>query len=203
MFYVYDVDGLRFKGPLEALEEQRKVSRRVAVTAIKEEDRATFTPEESGGQALAAYRRMANRQNMIEPLVHIYQIMSSPVSSISPDISLTNAWSMLIDGEIRQLLVTTPARDLVGLLTDRDILRRINVVNDQVLVNQDLTVGEVITGETVTTDAMSDIRRVARVMAYYHIDAMPVIENEKPVGIVTRGDILRGFAENPKLNLWA
>jgi CBS domain-containing protein len=33
---------------------------------------------------------------------------------------------------------------------------------------------------------------------------MPVTgDGGKLIGIVTRGDILRGFAENPKLNLWA
>jgi CBS domain-containing protein len=40
-------------------------------------------------------------------------------------------------------------------------------------------------------------------MAYYHVDAMPVLRDDtRLVGVVTRGDILRGFAENPRLNLW-
>ena len=69
--------------------------------------------------------------------------------------------------------------------------------------NSNIKKSEVIKKEVVATDSISDIRRVAKVLAYYHIDALPVIENKRLVGIVTRGDILRGFAENPKLNLWA
>jgi len=77
------------------------------------------------------------------------------------------------------------------------------VIDGQIEVQRDLLVSEVLSRETYTTDAISDIRRVARVMAFYHLDAMPVMERERLVGIVTRGDILRGFAANPKLNLWA
>ena len=203
MFYVYDIEGLRFKGSLEELEAQRRVARRIAVTPLKEGGRSAPFPEEAGGQAFAAYRQMINRENLLEPLVHIYQIMSSPVSTVNRDTPLVDAWRMLKQGNVRQLVVTSERKQLVGLLSDRDILKRINVIEEEVQVDQEISVGEVIPAETITTASMSDIRRVARVMAYYHIDAMPVLEEERLVGIVTRGDILRGFAENPKLNLWA
>lgn len=41
------------------------------------------------------------------------------------------------------------------------------------------------------------------VPAHFHIDALPVVEDETLTGIVTRGNILRRFTENPKLNLYA
>jgi acetoin utilization protein AcuB len=203
MFYIYDIEGLRFKGPMEELQNWRRVERKTVVQPLKSGERSALPPGRKGSEALAAYQSILSQENMVEPLVHVHQIMSSPVSTIRLDITLVDAWRMLRAGNVRQLVVTTPQRKVVGLLSDRDVLRRINVVNDEAVVDQELFVSEVIAPEIITTDSFSDIRRVARIMAYYHLDALPVLENENLAGIVTRGDILRGFAENPKLNLWA
>lgn len=212
MFYIYDVNGMRFKGSLETLEAQRRVARRPAVLPFQEGGRSTTFSisakgqsskgQRSKGQAFAAYQHMIERENMIEPLVHIYQIMSFPVSAIGLDIPLVNAWWMLKESNFRQLVVISARRQVISLLSDRDLLRHIRAAGDAVEVERELTVGEILPAETITTDSKSDIRRVARAMAYFHKDAMPVLEEERLVGIVTRGDILRGFAENPKLNLW-
>ncbi len=203
MFYIYDIDGLRFQGPMEALEQIRKVERSKTARALQENEEHTHLPHGQTAQALQAYQKVLNRENLIEPLLHIYQIMSSPVSTISADITLYDAWSMLKNSDIRQLVITTKTNKVQGVLADRDILKHIVVTDEQIDVNRNLLVADIMPPETLTTDSLSDIRRVARVMAFYHIDAMPVVEKENLVGIVTRGDILRGFAENPKLNLWA
>jgi len=209
MFYVYDLDGLRFKGPVEQLERERKVTRRAPVPSVKRGRRTTLFSETQGvpapdNPAVAAYLRTMNRANMVEPLVHIYQIMSSPVVTVASDISLIEAWGMLDQNGIRQLVVITERNRVVGMLGDRDILKRINVIDDKVDMNRDLTVADVMQRDVITTDSISDIRRVARVMAYYRIDSLPVTRDDGDLaGIITRGDILRGFAKNPRLNLWA
>ena len=203
MFYVYDLDGLRFKGPMEALERQRRVDRRAPVTPLREGEEPFPFATRQGNEAIAAYRQATMKENMVEPLVHIYQIMNSPAATVHGDAPLFDAWLQLTREAIRQLVVVSDREEVVGLLSDRDILRRINVVGEEVEMDRTLTVEEVMQKETISTDSMSDIRRVAKVMAYYHVDAMPVIrEGGQLVGVVTRGDILRGFAENPRLNLW-
>jgi predicted transcriptional regulator len=89
------------------------------------------------------------------------------------------------------------------MLSDRDILRRLNVIDGEVEIEMALTVSDVMQQEVISTDSISDIRRVARVMAFHHVEAIPVTRSEgNLIGIVTRGDILRSFAENPRLNLW-
>lgn len=208
MFYVYDIDGLRFQGSLEDLESRRVEKTRPVKALI--ENKTTFDrfleEEKAKGfnaKAIKAYQRGIDKETMVEPLVHVYQIMSTPVSTVGGDIPLYNAWLMLKGSNIRQLVVTTLSREVLGVLSDRNIFQHIKVIDGRIEVQRDLLVSEVLPKETYTTDAISDIRRVARVMAFYHLDAMPVMERERLVGIVTRGDILRGFAANPKLNLWA
>jgi acetoin utilization protein AcuB len=208
MFYVYDIDGLRFQGSLEDL-ESRRVERTRPIKALIENG-TTFgklLDEETGKsfntKAIRAYQGGGKKEALVEPLVHVYQIMSTPVSTVGGDIPLYNAWLMLKESNIRQLVVTSLSRDVLGVLSDRNIFQHIKVIDGRIEVQRDLLVSEVLPKETYTTDAISDIRRVARVMAFYHLDAIPVMERERLVGIVTRGDILRGFAANPKLNLWA
>lgn len=209
MFYVYDPDGIRFRGPMEALEKERKVEMAESITPLRSGRRATPFPEipprepTPGNQAVAAYQQATNRENMVEPLVYINQIMTHPVTTISDDISLLQAWEILGKAAIRQLVVVSERNRVAGMLSDRDILRRINVIAGEVEVELALTVRDVMQREIIATDSMSDIRRVARVMAFHHVDAMPVTRNDgQLIGIVTRGDILRSFAENPRLNLW-
>ena len=209
MFYVYDLDGLRFRGPMEALERERRVERRAPVPPLKRGGRTTpfakeETPAPPGNPAIAAYLQTINRESMVEQLVHIYQIMSDPVSTIDGEMALLEAWQTLGRAGIRQLVVISERNQVIGMLSDRDILKRINVIDDEVEVDVALRVADVMQREVITTDAMSDIRRVARVMAFYHVEAIPVTRDDgRLVGIVTRGDILRNFAENPRLNLWA
>lgn len=203
MFYVYDIEGLQFRGPMEALEQSRRVEKSEVAKELKLDDSLSQQEARPRSLAAASYERVVRGEGMVEPLVHIYQIMSSPVSTISPSISPIDAWSMLKDGNIRQLVVTNEKKVVIGVLSDRDILKHLIIDGDTIHMERNIAAADMIEDEVITTDSMSDIRQVARVMAFYHLDAMPVLENERLVGIVTRGDILRGFAENPKLNLWA
>jgi CBS domain-containing protein len=203
MFYVNDIDGLKFKGPLENLEKWRTISRKAGIKPVDEEKNSFDVPKGPGAQAVAVYQKIISNNNMVEPLVHVHQIMSSPPTTIAPETPLAEAWWILRKLNIRQVIVTTEKKEIVGMLFERDILKRINVIDNQVKVDQELLVDDVIKKEFVSTDSISDIRRVAKVFSQFHIDAMPVLEDGKLVGIVTRGDVLRGFAANPKLNLWA
>lgn len=166
--------------------------------------KSSFTFSKGPGvSAVAAYQKIISNNNMVEPIVHVHQIMSSPPTTIRRDTPLVDVWLMLRKLAIRQVIVTTESRKIVGMLSDRDILKRINVIDNNVIVDQELLTDDVVNREFVSTDVISDIRRVAKVLAHFQVDAMAVLEEERLVGIVTRGDILRGFATNPKLNLWA
>ena len=200
MFFVNDIDGIKFTGPLEELEKWRQVARKQKTKPIGEEKSERFVSGE-GAKAIAAYQKIINN-DMVEPLVHAHQIMSSPAVTILLRTPLADAWELLRGEGIKQVIVTTENRKVLGMLSERDILKRVNIIDNTVQTSQELVVGDVLNEEIISTHSISDIRRIAKVLAQFHIDAMPVVEDEKLIGIVTRGDILRGFAENPKLNLW-
>lgn len=203
MFYVNDIDGLKFQGPLEKLEAWRLVSRKLKINPLEEEE-GTIIPQKAppNGNAIAAYQKVISNNNMVEPIVHVYQIMSSPPKTTLPNTPLDSAWMMLQNLNIQQVIVTTEREKIIGILSERDILKHFNIIDNNIQLDKELLVENVVNQEFISTDSISDIRRVAKVLSRFHIDAMPVIKDERLVGIVTRGDILRGFATNPKLNLW-
>ncbi len=203
MFYVYDVNGLQFSGSLEALELNKRVQASDPVGRIGFQNRLQQElNEHPKDNRFDAYQNMNERENMVEPLVHIFQIMTSPAATITPDTPISDAWSILRKKKVRQLVVTNEKVQAIGMLSDRDILHHLNVNGDEIKVEINHPIGEIINTEIITTGTGTDIRKVARVMAFYHLDAMPVIKETVLVGIVTRGDILRGFADHPRLNLW-
>jgi acetoin utilization protein AcuB len=222
MFYVYDIHGLRFEGRMEELERARKVEQISASEAISKlgQDHTPSTQHafqnatqnatqgESNHNteqtvALDAYKKSISNRGVMDPLVHVYQIMSTPVQTIQQDILLPEAWDLIHQKGIRHLPVMNERYQILGVISDRDILRKITVLKDKVEHSSSLNVLQIIRRHAITTDPMSDIRRVARIMALYHTGCMPVVEKSgKLVGMVTRGDILRAFATIPTLNLY-
>ena len=56
-------------------------------------------------------------------------------------------------------------------------------------------VSEIMTTEVVTASPEETVREVATLMADRNVNRLPVTENGRLVGIVTRGDIVRAIAQ--------
>ncbi len=96
MFAIYDTNGLYFRDTLEKLRQVQPVA--AATGSRLKTDTAESPPERHyvtgkspddvvSGKAQQAYKEMLHL-NQREPIVHAYQLMSSPVSTISMENSL-------------------------------------------------------------------------------------------------------------------
>ncbi len=208
MFNIYS-DGVRsFSGTLEHLAEVRPVERSGRIGARApgarrgSSDAATGAPARVTPGAVAAYRE-AIRRNEREPIVHAHQLMHEPVHTIRPEASLADAWTRLCDEGVRQLPVVGADGRLVGLLSERELLGRLGLEGDRLELAADPTVAEAMRREVITAEPITDVRRIARVMADHAMTAMPIVtEDQELVGIVSRGDLLRAIAHDPPLHLW-
>ena len=64
--------------------------------------------------------------------------------------------------------------------------------------------GTLSLAEVITTDPLSDIRRVTKVMVDFKIDAIPVVdENDIVLGMVSKTDIIRAVSKIPNFQFWA
>ncbi|HVN83903.1 MAG TPA: CBS domain-containing protein [Candidatus Binatia bacterium] len=111
--------------------------------------------------------------------------MSSKVVTVGPQRPLEEVRRLLKQHRIRQLPVVREHR-LVGIVTDRDLRgapARARVA------------GDVMTRKPLATTPDTPVDDVARVLRTHKINALPVVEKGKVVGILTAGDVLSAFVE--------
>ncbi len=156
----------------------------------------------SGHAAIKAYET-TKKEPVRRVVVRVAEIMSTPVSVISDENSLEEAWRLMQEQHIQHLPVIREGK-LVGIISQRDLLCRVIVSKDGLLegVKRE-TVGELMQEQVVTTTEGTDIRHVAAVLSQYDIGALVIMNPyETPVGIVTRGDIIKRLSNEPPLELY-
>lgn len=213
MFAVYDRKGLKLRGTLEALKKHKEPLRQPVRRTKSFWDQAdnsprvlAFTQPDSSSpryaEAEVLYRRMLNLQ-VNEPIVHVHQIMSSYVFTLTPQDSLADARRWMLEYCIEQMPVVVPDAGVVSLVQRRHIESVMIAEGTSQQALSLLYVESMMPDEVITTEPIASVRRVARAMMDYGQNAMPVVdEREQLVGIITRGDILRVLSEQPKLSLW-
>ena len=79
---------------------------------------------------------------------------------------------------------------IVGVVTQTDILRGLKSGG----ALQDISVEDVMTKEIVTVASTEPAVSVAKIMIDKGINRVPVVDSDKLVGIVTRGDLIKAAA---------
>ncbi len=92
---------------------------------------------------------------------------------------------MMERGNFRRLPVLDGER-LAGIITDRDILRRVGNL-DLIKVRIAMTPDPIV----VTPEMM--VKDAVQLMLSHRFSGLPVVENGKVVGIVTTTDVLKAF----------
>ena len=132
--------------------------------------------------------------------MRVKDLITRPPVTVRPTTPVLEARRMMLERRVRHLLVTEHEK-LVGIVTDRDI--RLNMPSPATTLSvwelnyllARLTVGEVMTKSVIVVDPQRDAREAAAILLSEKIGALPVLEGETLVGIVTETDFLRAFAE--------
>ena len=103
--------------------------------------------------------------------------------------SVLHAVRVLVDHNIGGVVVVE-GKEVIGILTERDILRLVAHQPDKL---QALEVGQVMTGDVIKAAPDDDLTDVVKVMTDNRIRHLPVIENGCLAGIVTIGDVVSTF----------
>jgi acetoin utilization protein AcuB len=210
MFSIYGVTGQVFKGTLEEMSRVRGLARARSVRTIAQEGEelgieamtgSTSRPRE---EAVRAYRAMLPRELERGPLYHADQIMQRQVVSVSADDDVAQAWRILREQGIRQAPVLTDNAQLIGIVSERDLLTAINIDAGHVVESLTRQVRDVMTTPVVAAEPVTDIRRIAAVMLERRVDGVPITsQTGRLVGFVSRSDILRAVIIDPPLSLWS
>ena len=143
-----------------------------------------------------------------KPVVLANEIMSSPVEVLSPSSSIATALTIFHDKGFRHLPVISSGHGLVGILSDRDVLRYMSGITSTYnkTIAHDTTgkVSDLMTSNVLSATSDTDVRYIARLFVENRIGAMPVVqENGNLAGIITRSNILDAVMRHFNMALWA
>jgi len=111
--------------------------------------------------------------------------MTKSVASVTPDTTVDQVAQLMEKHNIGAIPVVDQD-NLVGIVTDRDIVIR-NIAEGK--DPKTTPVSSVMTTHVVSVTPDADVNEVADKMAQNQIRRVPVVENNKLVGILSIGDI--------------
>ena len=143
-------------------------------------------------------------------------IMTTGVIAVAPETPLRTVARLLLDHGVSAAPVVDESGVVVGMVSEGDLIGRDDAERD---ARRDWWLALVAEGETLNPDFLASLRdgertardimstpvvtvsetttarEIARVLASYHIKRVPVVRDGKVVGIVSRADLLRAFAD--------
>ena len=207
MFAVFNDGRLSSKGPIETLYNVKKINEANEINNDKQSNESNqFTVPTQNAitkEASLAYKRNANLDTR-EVIYHVSQIMNKEIFYVNSQTTVEETYNILYAKNIRQLPIIDEGGKIKGMVSQKDILDLI--INDIEHLSHSIkkTLNDLILPDVIATDPITDIRRVAKVMTDFNLNAMPIVnDDEILVGIVSRTDILRTVASVPPMQLWA
>jgi CBS domain-containing protein len=118
----------------------------------------------------------------------ILQTKGAAVQTIVDSATLGDAVAALNSHNIGALVVTGAADTIAGILSERDIIRRLG---SDVAGALSLSVAQVMTRNVITCTRDTDIAEVMERMTSLRIRHMPVTEDGRLAGIISIGDVVK------------
>lgn len=106
---------------------------------------------------------------------------------VSPQTSIAEVVSLLAEKNIGAVLVLVEGK-LVGILSERDIVRKLSTRGADVLK---ASVLDLMTPNPTTATPETSVEQALEVMTERHFRHLPVLENGALVGVVSIGDIVK------------
>ncbi len=136
----------------------------------------------------------------LEPLP-VSEWMRQPVVTVRSDAVVGDAARLMRTRKVRHLPVTDARERLVGIVTDRDLRQVIfdpamrERLRGRAAALERLAVEQVMTWGVITVRPSTDLREAARLMHERKIGALPVVDGERVVGILTESDVLHALEQ--------
>jgi len=144
----------------------------------------------------------------------VKEIMECDFLTVQVSMDLETLAKTFIESKKDYAIVVDDAGNLVGVVTETDLifqeknlhiptvftffdsmifLESMTKFNDEVKKISATQVGEIMTKDVVTLDENTTIKEAATLMLEKDIHHLPVLQNKKPVGVVTKEGLLKAF----------
>ena len=118
------------------------------------------------------------------------------VITVNQNRSVYDAIKVLFENKIGAVLVNNDNEDVIGIISERDILRECYRDSDKL---KDVQIKDVMTRELIVGEPEDEISYVKQVMIENRIRHLPVIDNDKLTGILSMRDIVEAELTKVKL----
>jgi len=115
--------------------------------------------------------------------------------TIDPAAAVSKAAAVLDGHNIGALPVCAPSGNLVGIISERDIVRGLSEKGQDV---NGLTVADLMTHDVITCKPGDDVNEIMSVMDERRIRHIPVIEGSRLSAIVSSRDVMGALLEETK-----
>jgi CBS domain-containing protein len=128
-------------------------------------------------------RRMVNMK-----VSNLLTTKGHEVSTISQERTVTDAIALLKERGIGALVVTGQKAPLVGILSERDVVRALATSGEKAL---NLKVSQLMSHDVVTCSESTELNELMTTMTERRIRHVPVVDEGHLVGLVSIGDIVK------------
>lgn len=113
------------------------------------------------------------------------EIMNKWPVTLSDELSVEEAWEQIKNHEIKHYPIIGAEEKLLGLLSEGDILRQLQMGTGKKL-------SEIVDPETLCADPETELSDILDVFSQEKIEAVPIVDKkEKVVGILTQSDLIQ------------
>jgi CBS domain-containing protein len=141
-------------------------------------------------------------------------VMVSPVFTAKPSATVKEVAKLLLDRRISAVPVVDEGGELVGIISEGDLLRRAEIgteprhswwlralSGDDALANEYVkaharTVADVMTRGVITASPDTPLHEIAGLLERHSIKRVPIVKDGKLVGIVSRANLLQALASS-------
>lgn len=131
----------------------------------------------------------------------VTELMTDVVLTVSPDMPVKSAMALLVKNELTAAPVVATSGELVGIVSGIDLVRhdvgpdpRAHMILQRPSGSPPKTVADVMSRRLVTTQPHADVADAIVLMDRHQLRSLPVVDERKVVGMLSRSDVLRVLA---------
>jgi CBS domain-containing protein len=139
-------------------------------------------------------RKRAQVAEVLEGGLHegltVEEVMTAEPSCIAAGTTALELVRLFHAHRFRHLLVAGRDGRLIGIISDRDVLRCLGLgETDQRAVLERITAAELMSQDLITIEPHASLERAVGLMLEHGISCLPVLRQERLVGILTNTDV--------------
>ncbi|AEG17476.1 CBS domain-containing protein [Methanobacterium paludis] len=124
----------------------------------------------------------------------VKEAMNKGVITVNPDIKPLEAFEKMYKEGVRRLFVMDEKGNPRGVVSYSDLIGVLGSIKPTTKEIGTLKIEDIMSEDTITISADDGIEDAANLMVRADVSGLLVLEDEKPVGVITKTDICRMVA---------